>query len=432
MRLVLYIIIGFLLSSNLLAQEEAIYTYFNESNGFADISVRSLYVDSQGMIWIGTDDEGVYTYYEGLFTHYPYFSNGFFNENYIQGVVNDFKEDSEGNIWIAIQDSEYGGIYQYDGSQINLVHPFGDNSPLLTYRVMCLFVDQEHNDDLWVGYKPSPGITGGLQIFKEDTILTYSYDHGNSPDMYGVSEIQRHPSDTMFVIAGNEIAYLEMDNAGNFYTPEIPIFSGIYNANNIIFGGEHDIIMSSGHGVLFYDEGIGWDVYSSPGGGGPHGSSDCVFKDSDAHMWTLTGSNTDYKDLHRLAAGTWTNYGEFEIAVGFGRAWIIEDEEHNIWIGTNDGLVRISNVIYNPTDLLELAETNILKSYPNPAHHTLYVDTPIESSYGLFDAQGKVVSHGTLAPSTNTINVASLPNGFYCLKINNQLNNITQRVLIQH
>lgn len=45
--------------------------YSEEKEGIASSSVRALFEDSGGKLWIGTNDAGIYTYERGVFLLYP-------------------------------------------------------------------------------------------------------------------------------------------------------------------------------------------------------------------------------------------------------------------------------------------------------------------------------------------------------------------------
>lgn len=71
----------------------------------------------------------------------------------------------------------------------------------------------------------------------------------------------------------------------------------------------------------------------------------------------------------------------------------------------------------NPTAIAESIST-ILEIYPNPAQSALFLKDKIieQSSYTIFNSLGSIVSNGNLA-SDNQIDISSMQNGFYQIKI---------------
>lgn len=69
--------------------------YSEEKEGIASSSVRTLFEDSKGRLWIGTNDAGVYTYEHGVFTK---INN---QDDHTFLCIRDFAEDSDGIIYAA-------------------------------------------------------------------------------------------------------------------------------------------------------------------------------------------------------------------------------------------------------------------------------------------------------------------------------------------
>jgi PKD repeat protein len=69
------------------------------------------------------------------------------------------------------------------------------------------------------------------------------------------------------------------------------------------------------------------------------------------------------------------------------------------------------------TGLQEL-EANALKYYPNPASSELTIETIlIDAKYSIVDATGRELLNGTLLKGNNKLNVQSLQNGFYFVRV---------------
>lgn len=69
--------------------------YSEEKDGITSSSVRTLFEDSKGRLWIGTNDDGIYTYESGTFTKI----NNLPDHTFL--CIRDFAEDSNGIIYVA-------------------------------------------------------------------------------------------------------------------------------------------------------------------------------------------------------------------------------------------------------------------------------------------------------------------------------------------
>ncbi|WP_282135361.1 sensor histidine kinase [Seonamhaeicola maritimus] len=137
------------------------------------IRIKTVYADADGMIWIGTFNEGLdrYNSKTGKFTHYghdPDDPTSLANDNII-----DILRDSKGTLWIATNN----GLDQFNPKTNGFIHfqpKNGDSTSLSDYRVRCLYEDKQGT--LWVG-TGIPWVTseghepeyGGLNRYNRET-----------------------------------------------------------------------------------------------------------------------------------------------------------------------------------------------------------------------------------------------------------------------
>ena len=69
--------------------------------------------------------------------------------------------------------------------------------------------------------------------------------------------------------------------------------------------------------------------------------------------------------------------------------------------------------------------------YPNPASDYLTISNAPDAAYSIISVGGKIMSRGRLL-NNERLNVSSLPNGLYMIKIQQQNVQLTERILIQH
>lgn len=83
---------------------------FTTADGLPNNAVRSLFLDSKNILWIGTEN-GISRMENGMFTNIDE-SNGL-----SQNSCWDITEDSNGNMWFA---SYGGGISKFDGQKFTI------------------------------------------------------------------------------------------------------------------------------------------------------------------------------------------------------------------------------------------------------------------------------------------------------------------------
>ena len=156
MRLIC-LITAFYFACQVQAQERMQFHHFTTNDGLSSNSVRCLYQDRKGFIWIGTDGGGLNRFDGYHFTHFLH------NENEPQSISNNqicsIIEDYLGFLWVATDN----GLNRYDpnsGQFKRFYHISGNPKSLLYDKVTFLCEDSENT--LWVGtlmglhkYEPS-------------------------------------------------------------------------------------------------------------------------------------------------------------------------------------------------------------------------------------------------------------------------------------
>jgi len=95
---------------------EISFKRYSSSDGLPDNSVRCVYFDSKGFLWIGTE-EGLARFDGEEFIKY---SRSTSSTNLSGSVITDIEEDEEGNLWLATQD---GGICHFNPQTNETYHP---------------------------------------------------------------------------------------------------------------------------------------------------------------------------------------------------------------------------------------------------------------------------------------------------------------------
>ena len=183
--------------------------------------INSLFQDSKGRLWIGTDNYGLFYIYDSEVVH--------FSEDYYNGVkiINDICEDSLGNVYVA---TAYG-LYTYSGGEEVLTR----NEDLVRKNIQKVTLAKE---TIW-------GIYNGNTIFsvnKEGKISEYPSDKYTEEEL---STITSDKNGKVYVgTVGNDLLYFKNIKS-------VKILESTYD-------GINDILVDSKHIFVCTDSGIGY------------------------------------------------------------------------------------------------------------------------------------------------------------------------------
>jgi signal transduction histidine kinase/ligand-binding sensor domain-containing protein/CheY-like chemotaxis protein len=121
-------------------------------------SIKVIFTDHDGAVWIGTAFDGVFVYKDKTFTSYST-RNGLSN-NAIRGIV----EDRNGTMWIG---TKGGGLNRLQGGTLTT---FTAKDGLANDGVQTLYLDS--SDALWIGTRE------GVSRFKDGKFTTYRVTDG--------------------------------------------------------------------------------------------------------------------------------------------------------------------------------------------------------------------------------------------------------------
>lgn len=149
------------------------FEHLSIKEGLSQSNVICIFQDSRGFMWFGTRD-GLNKYDGYKFTAYKYDAK---NKNSLcHNIINDIKEDADGNLWIATWG---GGLDMFNFEKDEFVHhKFNseDTSSISTDHINKLLFDA--NGDLWIATEG-----GGLNFYDKKTKkFTYYLHDQNDPE----------------------------------------------------------------------------------------------------------------------------------------------------------------------------------------------------------------------------------------------------------
>jgi ligand-binding sensor domain-containing protein/serine phosphatase RsbU (regulator of sigma subunit) len=234
--------------------------------------------DRNGDIWCTTNNNGIFLYRNGEFAHYKT------TNNLADDVTTDLFCDSEGNIWIGTS----GGASMYGKGLFEL---YTTDEGLFNNNVIAVLADR--SGDIWSS--SGAGLVkyskNGLSAYSSAEILHEST--GETANKQFLSLYQDHKG-TVWIGTWSALAYYERNGFRKLDEDRIP---GIRKA-------------------LYYENAI-YDVE----------------EDSKGNYWYATE-----RGLYKRTGNSLTQYNiESGLVDNYVNA-VLEDKDHNIWVGTTAGI----------------------------------------------------------------------------------------------
>ena len=289
---------------------ESINKYSDKKYSF--ISARSVFQDSQGNIWVGSNDEGVQKIGKDSTNSYST-DNGLPNNS-----IRAFAEDKNHNIWIG---TASGIVYVTPGNMI--INP-RINSDQVQDFVLVSQLYKDTADKIWMVTSANHGLyyysDGAFQRFTQiDEIGDYT-----------VSCISQDPSGDFWIglsekgiikFSNGKIIHIE---SGTFldYTPVYDIYFDKYGT--IWFGTQKGIVICNN------------GTYTTYGGTKSimNSTINRLFEDREGNLWVTT----DSEGIGKISPG------KFRMTLlNTGVNAICEDKSGNVWVGTDEGLQCYKN-----------------------------------------------------------------------------------------
>ncbi len=263
-------------------KEKQFRTFFKLSGN----RIRMLKEDSRGRIWIGTDNQGVFTYIpEGNIFTYEARLNSYIHDL----VVTALETDNKGGVWTG---TLYGLVY-YTFDDRNAIH-YTQTSGLAGNEISALFFDNKNR--LWIGSKGA-----GLTCFAEGKFIEYPEfkDKIITP-----SSITLDNNGLLWIgteAHGILVFNPEENNIVKTYTEENGILANMINIVNV--DRQNNIYIGTNKGLNIFNSTLDrvFTFGRKNGFPGIETKPNATFRDKYGHMWfgTVTGVTRFNPDINR-------------------------------------------------------------------------------------------------------------------------------------
>ncbi|OFY62034.1 MAG: hypothetical protein A2Y71_04930 [Bacteroidetes bacterium RBG_13_42_15] len=143
------------------------FEYFTLENGLPQATIFSVFQDSRGYLWLGTEGSGVCRF-DGKEFRIINQSKGLAGD-----VVRSIIEDDQGRLWFGTD----AGISVHNGNKLITVN---EDKGLSSNTIVCLYRDK--NNNIWAGTAGDKGGLNKVELLPDDSIkiTKYSVDNGLS------------------------------------------------------------------------------------------------------------------------------------------------------------------------------------------------------------------------------------------------------------
>lgn len=310
------------------------------SQSLPSSGIRSLYFDSQGNAWVGSEHHGVYlaSRNKAFERFQPYAS-----QSESAPVVSALLHDSEGNLWVGLSSAGVDVFPPDGGSPRRYRHIPGDETSIGAHTVFALYEDSDHQ--IWVG-----SYNGGLQRFDPQTeaFVTYRHDPSDPSSIPGndVRAIQEDENGNLWLIThGQGVTVFDRESSRfiNYRAETGSDSPSIIDdwLNAMHYGSDGLLYLGSAIGLSVLDPETGRIRNFQPDPQDPEGFSNptinTIFEDSKGAIWLGTNDGINRFDVR---TGRSDRISVEEGLPNRVAVSIAEDDAGRLWIGTTSGLAR--------------------------------------------------------------------------------------------
>lgn len=327
------------------------FSYFNVPEGLSQSSVRAIYNDSRGYLWVATSGGGVAQFDGKNFINYS-------ERNGLAGnIVTGIAEDKDGNMWFT---STWGGISKFNGKKMITLTK---NDGLENNANTSIYIDK--NNKIWLGSE------NGISIYENGFFINATNKHlrtsvnfikaDNNENIWVCTDngiVMISEKDTLLFttennLPSNHVSAIAVDHLGNHYIG----FSdkGIYkiisgslvkdallelepvvtdiNISSIVIDNDKNTWFSSKNEGIFYINTKQEITHISKNNGLETKNINSLYKDRKGNLWI----GSDGAGLIKFNAVAFSYFDNVEGLNKNNVFGILTDDEGNVWVVTSDG-----------------------------------------------------------------------------------------------
>ncbi|MET3977685.1 signal transduction histidine kinase/ligand-binding sensor domain-containing protein/AraC-like DNA-binding protein [Mucilaginibacter sp. UYP25] len=304
-------------------------------------SLTTLYKDNTGIIWAGTYKRGISYYHESIIK-FPLYTHHLSDPGSLSfSDVNKFIEDDKGNLWLG---TNGGGLVYFnrkDGSFKRYMHDAANSNSLTNNVIVNMYLD--HKQKLWIGT-----YFGGLDKFDGKTFTHYRHrdDDPGSISEDRIWSIIEDRDNNLWVgtLAGGL-------NLFNRSTNSFKHYKMVPGSSNTMHSSYVAALLDDRHNNLWIVTSYGVDVLNRRTDQFMHyvhddkdpnslvnDNTNNILEDSSGLIWISTREGIS---ILNTATGKFKNITRKDGLPDNTVIDLREDDAHNIWASTPNGLSNI-------------------------------------------------------------------------------------------
>ena len=271
--------------------------------------------DDEGVIWVGTERDGLF-WIDGADTTQITKRNGL-SSNYIYRLV----KAQDGTIWIA---TDGNGVSIFKDKQFLF---YDTNSVLGANSVYGML--NASNGTVWMGTE------NGLTSLENGTFTNYDIP-GEFFDDDEIWDIEELPNGNLIMLT-YEYELIEFDGS-RFFRPEFYNNVSDYYISDLFVDKDGDLWLAALGALLSYSDGT-LNVYTPPNDYYWQGALNYIYQDRRGIMWLGTEGG-----LARLINGEFEYFMGDQGLAGESVYEMADDKYGNLWVGTNRGVSVLRDI----------------------------------------------------------------------------------------
>ena len=321
--------------------------------------------------------------------------------------IQEIEVDPEGHLWIT----SFAGLFRWDGSAWEQISSGNSDYPFtFAYRL-----EFGSNGQIWASTNNSVAWFDGQHwtaYTPANSILTDNSFKDMVVDHNGVLWLTNYQRELFRFENGN----------WQLFTPANSIIPDDYWSGDLEVGPDNRLWISLGYNGLLTIDGADWSIIPI----------EAIPFDGDLTNAYIYSLHIDDQGLLYLVrnpgltvwdgAGEWMQFDSENSPLGSYVYSMLSDEEENLWMATNNGLLKYTDV--TTTDLVEIDQPASvhLRAFPNPAIDQLTVQwdrpTAAEGTLQIIDGRGRLLQTKAVPAGTQTqqLSVGQFPAGIYYLR----------------
>jgi ligand-binding sensor domain-containing protein/signal transduction histidine kinase/DNA-binding response OmpR family regulator len=354
------------------------FFYNSNGNSLINNNIRSLIVDRWGKLWIGTQ-EGI-NILDPVTKHWESYTNDADDEKSLsQNSIHSIFEDANGSVWVG---TYFGGVnvtHQITTSFTAWLH---SNTKASISNNVVSSVAADENNNLWIGteggglnfynratgkfiiYKNTPGLNGSLnsnlikKVFIDKDKNLWVGTHGGGLNCFDPARQQFSYYLYNENQKNSEIVALLEDSKGRFWVgchTGLKVFKRdktnlssigyetilkVLNSKNIsalVEDHDQNIWIGTLEGLYVLDQATN-TIRTVPVNKNISPNINCIFEDAKGNLWL--GLYNEGLALYNKKEKNFTIYTSKNGLPNNNVLGILEDDNHQLWIGTGNGLAR--------------------------------------------------------------------------------------------